>query len=273
MEERKHFNWSDYDLFCILRFLLRNCWLILVAALIAVMSIFLVETFILTPQYTSTTTFSVTSRSSVGGAGTVAATDTLAGQFGEVLQSNIVQQAAAKRMGLGSFPATISVTVPAGTNIIQMSVSAESPELAYKSALAVIDCHSEYTAMVFTSATLDSINGPMLPSTPSNQASQTQLLRLSAPLGAAAMTVLLVFLAIQADTVQTPGGAKHQIDGKQLAVIYHERAHRSLKDRLRRRKRSLLISNPTCSFYYTETIHLLRVLLERQHEKRAVSSS
>ena len=29
MEERKHFNWSDYDLFCILRFLLRNCWLIL----------------------------------------------------------------------------------------------------------------------------------------------------------------------------------------------------------------------------------------------------
>ena len=72
MEERKHFNWSDYDLFCILRFLLRNCWLILVAALIAVMSIFLVETFILTPQYTSTTTFSVTSRSSVGGAGTVA---------------------------------------------------------------------------------------------------------------------------------------------------------------------------------------------------------
>ena len=58
----------------------------------------------------------------------------------------------------------------------------------------------------------------MLPSTPSNQASQTQLLRLSAPLGAAAMTVLLVFLAIQADTVQTPGGAKHQIDGKQLAA-------------------------------------------------------
>ena len=63
MEERKHFNWSDYDLFCILRFLLRNCWLILVAALIAVMSIFLVETFIFTPQYTSTTTFSVTSKS------------------------------------------------------------------------------------------------------------------------------------------------------------------------------------------------------------------
>ena len=86
------------------------------------------------------------------------------------------------------------------------------------------------------------------------------------------MTVLLVFLAIQADTVQTPGGAKHQIDGKQLAVIYHERAHRSLKDRLRRRKRSLLISNPTCSFYYTETIHLLRVLLERQHEKKGQSA-
>ena len=31
--------------------------------------------------------------------------------------------------------------------------------------------------MVFTSATLDSINYLMLPSTPSNQASQTQLLR------------------------------------------------------------------------------------------------
>ena len=152
MEERKHFNWSDYDLFCILRFLLRNCWLIVVAALIAVMGAFLIETFVLTPQYTSTTTFSVTSRSSISGAGTIAATDTLAGQFGEVLQSDIVRQAAAKRMGLDSFPAAIDVTVPTGTNIIQMSISAESPELAYKSALAIIDCHSEYTAMVFTSA-------------------------------------------------------------------------------------------------------------------------
>lgn len=269
MEEQKRFNWSDYDLFCILRFVLRNFWLVLMAALIAVMAAFLAETFVVTPQYTSTTTFSVTSRSSLGaGFGTVAATDTLADQFGEVLQSDIVQQAAARRMGLDAFPATISVSVPPSTNIIQMSITAASPELAYKSALAIIDCHKEYTAMIFSSATLDSINGPVLPHLPSNQAGQQRLLRLAAPLGAAAMVVLLVFLAISADTVQTPSGAKHQIDGQQLSVIYHERTRRSLSDRLRRRKKALLISNPTCSFYYTETIHLLRVLLERQHEKK-----
>ena len=36
---------------------------------------------------------------------------------------------------------------------------------------------------------------------------------------------------------------------------------------LRNKKSALLISDPTCSFYYTETVHQLRAQVERAHEK------
>lgn len=266
MTEKKQFEWSDFDLLCILKYILRNLWLVVLTALLCVMAVYLMQSLVMTPVYSSETTFAVTSRSTAGvSGGNIATTDTIAGQFGELLQSDVVQNAAAKRMGLDTFPATVSVSVPENTNIICMSVVADSPELAYKSSLAIIECHWEYSSSIFSTVTLDSINGPLIPTRPSNLNSRNTILKLSAPAGAAAMIILLIFFAIQEDTIQTVSGARRQIDGKFLTTIYHERRHDSLSDRLRRKKSALLITNPTCSFYYTETIHQLRVLLE--HEK------
>ena len=49
-----------------------------------------------------------------------------------------------------------------------------------------------------------------------------------------------------------------------LATLRHERKRGAL---LRNKKSALLISDPTCSFYYTETVHQLRAQVERAHEK------
>lgn len=268
MNEKKRMDWSNYDLFCICRYILRHIWMVILAALLCVMSVLLVENLAATPTYTSSVTFAVTSRSTVGASlGSIAVTDTVAGKFGELLSSDIVRDAAAKRMGLDSFPAEVSVKVPENTNILIMSVSADSPELAYKSTLAIMDCHKAYSSTVFSSAVLDSINGPTIPTVPDSNSTRSTLLKLSAPLGAVIMVLILVFACLQEDTVQTSSGAKRQIDGKLLATIRHERKNRTLRGALSRQKQSLLITNPMCSFYYTETIHQLRMLVERAHER------
>ena len=128
--------WSDFDLFCICRFVLRHIWMAVLAALICLMSVFLLQNLALTPTYASTVTFAVTSRSTVGASvGNVAVTDTIAAKFGELLSSDILRNAAAERMGLNTFPATVSVSVPEKTNILIMTVNADSPELAYKLSL------------------------------------------------------------------------------------------------------------------------------------------
>ena len=188
MNEKKKLDWSHFDLYCIFKYVLRHFWMVILSSLIVVMIVYLLQSLAFAPQYTSSVTFSVTSRNAASASvGNIAVTDTVAGQFGELLSSDIVRDSAAKQMGLDAFPAEIQISVPENTNIVKMSVTAASPELAYKSALAVIHCHTKYSETVFSTAVLDTINGPTLSTIPSNQASRDWLLKLSVPLGAAIM--------------------------------------------------------------------------------------
>lgn len=269
MKEKKHNQWKCVDAYCLTSYVVKHFWMVILAMLIFVMAVYLIQSLFFTPTYSSSTTFSITTRriSSSSSLNSIAVTDTVAKQFGELLESDIVQNAAAERMGLSEFPAQISITVPDSTNILQMTVTAASPEIAYKSALAIIDCHGEYSSAIFSTAVLSSINGPSISTLPSNLASRQRLLTIAAPLGGLCMIALLVLMSLQSDTIQTPYGAKWQIDGKHLSTIFHERKRNSLKNRLFGKKTSLLISNPTCSFYYTETIHQLRIQLEHAKER------
>lgn len=269
MKDDKKFELSDYDLICVLRFVLRHCWMVVLSALIFIMVVYLAQNLAFKPTYTSSVTFAVTSRSSSSTPiVNIAATDTVAGQFGGLLESDIVRHAAAEKMGLSSFPADVKIHVPKSTNILQMEITSSTPELAYKSALAIIDVHTLYSNTVFETAIIDSINGPTIPEQPSNAASRSSLLKLSGPFGAACMCALLVMMSIRADTVQTVSGAKRQVDGNLLATVYHERSRLSWRERMKHKKKSILITDPTCSFYYTETIHQIRVQVERARETK-----
>lgn len=86
-------------------------------------------------------------------------TDSVASQFGELLQSNPVRTAAAAEMGLNAFPGTCSVDVPENTNILILTVTAPTPELAFRGALAVMDCYESYADFILASAVLNPING------------------------------------------------------------------------------------------------------------------
>ena len=269
MKSSKRIEWADFDLFCIVRYIARRFWMVIISALISVMAMYLAFSIMVTPTYTSSVTFSISSRSAISAsAGNVAVTNSVCEQFGEVLSSDMVRSVAAKRMGLDSFPAEISIYTKENTNILILNLTATSPEMAYKSALAIMESHSEYSDKVFSSTYADNINGPTVPDTPNNASLRSSLLKYSAPMGALLVIALLAMMSIQADTVQTPEGAKHQVDGKLLATLYHERKYHNLKTFLHRKKKSLLITAPTCSFYYTETIHQLRVRLEHAHQKK-----
>ena len=265
MKEQKTTKWSNFNPLCLARHVLRNLWMTVLAGLICVMAVYLLQTLVSKPSYDSQVTFAVTSRSaSATASGSIAVTDSVASQFGELLQSNPVRTAAAAEMGLNAFPGTCSVDVPENTNILILTVTAPTPELAFRGALAVMDCYESYADFILASAVLNPINGPTLPSQPSAQASRDRLLRLAGPIGALAMIAVLLLLAVSQETVQTVPGARDQLDTKLLATLRHERKRGAL---LRNKKSALLISDPTCSFYYTETVHQLRAQVERAHEK------
>ena len=189
MKEQKTTKWSNFNPLCLARHVLRNLWMTVLAGLICVMAVYLLQTLVSKPSYDSQVTFAVTSRSaSATASGSIAVTDSVASQFGELLQSNPVRTAAAAEMGLNAFPGTCSVDVPENTNILILTVTAPTPELAFRGALAVMDCYEAYADFILASAVLNPINGPTLPSQPSAQASRDRLLRLAGPIGALAMS-------------------------------------------------------------------------------------
>lgn len=168
MKEQKTTKWSNFNPLCLARHVLRNLWMTVLAGLICVMAVYLLQTLVSKPSYDSQVTFAVTSRSaSATASGSIAVTDSVASQFGELLQSNPVRTAAAAEMGLNAFPGTCSVDVPENTNILILTVTAPTPELAFRGALAVMDCYESYADFILASAVLNPINGPTLPSQPS----------------------------------------------------------------------------------------------------------
>ena len=238
MKEQKTTKWSNFNPLCLARHVLRNLWMTVLAGLICVMAVYLLQTLVSKPSYDSQVTFAVTSRSaSATASGSIAVTDSVASQFGELLQSNPVRTAAAAEMGLNAFPGTCSVDVPENTNILILTVTAPTPELAFRGALAVMDCYEAYADFILASAVLNPINGPTLPSQPSAQASRDRLLRLAGPIGALAMIAVLLLLAVSQETVQTVPGARDQLDTKLLATLRHERKRGAL---LQNKKSALL---------------------------------
>lgn len=268
MKEQKHIEWGNFDLSCILRYLWKNALKILLGGLIFAMGVYLLQALGMSASYSSAVTLAVTSRNAVGSSiGSVAVTDTVALQFAELIDSNLLRSEAAERMGRSGFPASLSVSVPEGTNIVKLTVTAGDSETAYRSAMTILDCYQDYTGFIKDGSVMDIISGPTVPTEPTDLDSRDRMQQLSFPLGLVAMTGILFLLMLRQDTVQTVEGARRQVDAKLLATVYHERKNRTLRQALARRRKALRITDPTTSFYYTETIHQLRAQLESAQER------
>lgn len=271
MNEKRDSVLSNHELYCVVTYIVRRLWMVLLAAGMALMLVYVGESVLTQPSYTSNVTFSVTSKMAFGTSyNNVAAATTIAEQFSQLLDSEVVRNGVCKELGYDDqkFPAKISVSVPEDTNIIDLKVTANSPELAFRTALAITNSYEEYSSFIFETAVMGVIYGPSVPTQPDNAQVRSRLLTWSLPLGAALMLLILLLFALQSETVQTVSGAHRQLDAKILSTVYHQKKMHTAKSLLSNAKQSLLISNPTASFYYTETIHQIRVQLEHAQRKR-----
>lgn len=264
-KSKKTSAWASIEPYCVIRSILKNFWMVIVTALLFVMSVYLYQTVLEKPSYSCTTTFAVTSKTAMLTAVTNSsnsATTSAASQFAQLLQSSTLLNAAAEELEQSEFPAQVSATAIEGTNLVTMNVTAESPKLAYDSAVAILHNYEEYSQYIFNSVVMKPVTMPNVPTSLASQRSQQRLLLLSGPVGALVMIVVLALMNIFTGTVQTVTGARAQVDGELITSIQHERKNRTWKERISRQKRSLLISSPTTSFFYTETIHQIRTKLE-----------
>jgi capsular exopolysaccharide synthesis family protein len=120
-----------------------------------------------------------------------------------------------------------------------------------------VEHHESITYQVVDNVSLELLRSPTVPMAPSNPLNVMSLVKKVAALAAAAMVLLMGVLAFYRDTVRSSSEAKSKLDCDLLGSIPHERKYKGWLAWLRRRRSSILVTNPTTSFRFVETFNKL----------------
>lgn len=253
----------------IIRDLVKNAWAIFLAALIGLMGVYVATRSIYTPEYTSSTTIVVSAKSATSGSYSLFSVSVeMADIISRVLVEPTVKEKACEIINAESFDGKLSATVHEGTNFVKLSVTSDSPQKSYDLLNAVLKAYPQVSDSIFDNVVINVLAMPEVPHSPSNSISKTNTLLVAGGSGfvvAAAVVVLSVFR----DTVKDEDDFEKKVDAKLLGSIPHERKHLSLKERINKQKKALLIhNNAFISLKFIENYHKIAAKFEHinRHE-------
>lgn len=246
------------DVYSILRTLVREWWMIITAGLVGAMLAYMLIAYTYTPTYTSSMTFIVSSKGSTNSNSDLRAAYEMAETFSEVLDSRLLKKRVQEELNLDYLPGTITTNVVQGTNLMSLSVTAESPEHAFRIMKSVLNNYTEITQHVLENVVLDVMEAPMVPLEPSNPIFPGWVMLKYMLVGMAAMVLLLALQDYLKDDIKNESEVEQKLDTKLLGTIYHETKNKTLKTKLKKNKKGLLITDPTVSFMFVENYKKLR---------------
>lgn len=262
MENNRLKDKVSIELHSIVRDVLKNIWIIILAALTGLMISFIIKHSVYVPEYTSKATLVVNSK--IGNSSSVtsvAVSSQMAGVFAEVFVQPSMRDRAANYLG-ESFSASISASVLEGTNVLEVYVTAKTPQKAYRNLCAVLAVYPEISDSVFSNAVIDILKMPYIPKAPSNSMPESNETMIVGGI-TAVVFALIVFLSVIRDTVKSEEAFNAKIDDKLIGIIPHERKRIKLIDRLRKKKKSLLINETIfVSLKFSESFHKISAKLE-----------
>ena len=264
MTNEKETQSSQVHIPLILRDLLRNWLLILLAGLIGFMGVFIYAGLFHTPMYTSTVTFAVSPKSNgsyVGFYNALHTANEMAQVFKEVFASDVLKRMVQEELGDPNVPVSVTAEVEKDTNILRLSVTGDTPIRTHQIMNAVLSRYDEVSGYLFGSVVLDTIKSPKVPTTPSNPINLTLWYGVISILAMCLMTASIAFLSIERKTIKTLAGARQYMGQAPLGVLNHEK----------HKQKGLLISRTSVSWRFVEAMlqvaHKLRHRMVKEKKK------
>lgn len=238
----------------ILKDILREWWVILLVAMAVAMAADAVGTMLYQPEYRASSTFVVKSKDVNNNivADLRSASET-AQQFSQILSSNVLKQKVVQEAGMETFDAQMEAVLIPETNLMELTVTADSPEKAFGILQAVMDNYNSVSDYVIDNVYLEVLQKPSIPLKPSNHSNSSKNAKTGFLVTALLMIGLIGVLSYTRDTIKSPQEVSEKVDAHMMGTIYHENKGKSLKDRLHEKKISMTILNPMLSFRYLES--------------------
>ncbi|MBE6730155.1 MAG: polysaccharide biosynthesis tyrosine autokinase [Ruminococcaceae bacterium] len=261
----------SFDPIVIIQDVLKKWLLIILIACIAGVGTYIKADMDYSPVYRCVTTFVVTTRgTSTTVYSNLSSTTSLASVFTELLNSSILRKNIMEEVGSEHYDAAIEASVVTETNLINVSVKSSNPRTAFLVSKAIIENHEKLTYQVVDGVSLEVLQNPKVPMSPINSANALSQAKKIMLYTALATVALLAVQSYFKNTVRSEAEAKEKLNCHVLGEIPHEEKYKTLDSRIRRKKTSILITNPITGFTFIETIRKLRHRVEQRLNGRKV---
>lgn len=252
-----------FDTVTLTRDVFKSWWIALLVAAITAMVTYMAVTELYRPKYTATSTLVVAYTQSNGNVySDLSAANTLADTFTQVLNSNVMREKVASSLGQKEFTGTVNATNVEETNLLVLTVTADTPQMAWQAAKTVLDYYPEITEPIMSNVSVSVLQDPAFPVKVSNPMKRTSKTVVAGVLGFLAVLFVAGVASYLRDTIKNETDFSRKVDGHLLTTVYTEKKYKTLPALIRHRKTSILISNPTTSFGFSETYKVLRTKVE-----------
>lgn len=264
MQNTKEFEYSKsgvltYAPIVLLMDVLRRWLLILTVAVLAGVMVYISTDAGYSPVYETSATLVVTTRDSSATVYTnLNATSEIATVFSKLLNSSVLQKVVLDEAGLSSGDYTVTAAAIGDTNLLNLKVSSSDPKKAFLVINSLINHHEIVSTEVIGDILIEALQKPTVPTRPANDPQQIMLSLMAALAAGAACCFAVMLYSHFRDTVRSRTEAERKLSCRCLSEIYHENKYKTLTDKINYRKKGLLITDPSSSFRFVETIRKLR---------------
>ncbi len=251
------------ELFSIIKDLIKNAWVVLLAVLIGYMGIYVVSHSIYKPEYTASATLVINNRSvQAESISQFQVASEMSQVFSKVFTEPIIKQKAAAYAEKSGFGGKLNASVLPDTNFLEISVTSDSPQLSYELLTAVLAVYPEVSGKVFDNAVITVLSFPEMPhGTSNNIVTENKSIIISACIALSVFAILVASLL--RDTVKNEQAFRDKIDARLLGAIPHEDKKMTVKEIIDRKKKSLLIyGNTLVTLDFSESYQKVAAKLE-----------
>ena len=230
--------------------LLRNIWMIILAAAAVWLAATGAHNLTYKPAYTASSTLVVSVQGQNSTYSSLSVASSMADVFSQVFQSEALRQKIVSDVG-EEIEGTISCEPISETNLLVLSTTSPDPRQAYLFINSALRHYEEVAGDVFANASLQIVQEPEVPSDPSNTSwllARRNLLTLA---GAVGMAALICLFYIFRFTVKNAAAASSQLDGTIRGMIPYEKKNKSIQTQ-GKVKQALLLNTPLVSMDFAE---------------------
>lgn len=270
MDQKNAIRTDEINIRTVIKDLIYNIPLVIVAVVTVVMGVSTFKNICYTPEYTSRTTLCVTAKGNAEGNiySSLNTASSMAEVFSEVFGSTIIREKVEQTFGPIPDDARITSEIIPNTNLLELKVISRDPQSSYKIMQAILQNYKHVSDYVFGNAVLEVIKDPNVPTTPSNQFRTSKLVKIGSLAVVALLCGVIVLISVFRDTVKTEHAARRKLEGRHLATIPYEQKNHTLKGKLFRTNKALILSRQLVSFRYEESFNELAAKMEYKLDER-----